>query len=175
MHLDLDGVVLRRPRPDDAADLARLANDRSVWRNVRDTFPHPYTLEHAQGFIARNGGEQPVEQGCVLAIEVEGGFAGACGVHPKNDVYARTAEVGYWLGAPFRGRGVATRAVRALVELAFARGPWVRLEAGVFSWNEASARVLEKNGFLRESVQRRSVFKDGQLIDAALYVKFRDP
>lgn len=175
MRIDLDGVTLRRPRPDDAADLARLANDRNVWRNMRDAFPHPYTLEHAHGFIARNGVDQPVGSGCVLALEVEGRFAGACGLHPKSDVYARTAEVGYWLGAPFQGRGLATKAVGALVGLAFAQGPWVRLEAGVFSWNEASARVLEKNGFVRESVQRQSVFKDGQLIDAALYVKLKAP
>lgn len=175
MHIELDGLRLRRPRPDDAADLARLGNDRSVWRNMRDAFPHPYTLEHAHGFIARNGTEQPVELGCVLALEVEGRFAGACGLHPQSDVYSRTAEVGYWLGAPFHGRGFATKAVGALVELAFSQTRWVRLQAGVFSWNEASARVLEKNGFVREAVQRQSVFKDGQLIDASMYVKLKAP
>jgi RimJ/RimL family protein N-acetyltransferase len=114
-----------------------------------------------------------VSKGCVLALEVNGAFAGACGLHPMSDVYARCAEVGYWLGRPFHGRGLATKALGALVKLAFEQTNLERLQAGVFEWNPASARVLEKCGFQRESVQRRSVFKDGQLIDAWLYVRLR--
>jgi RimJ/RimL family protein N-acetyltransferase len=61
-----------------------------------------------------------------------------------------------------------------LSDFAFERLDLVRLQAGVFAWNPASARVLEKCGYHREAVHRGSVFKDGQLIDAHLYVRLRD-
>jgi [ribosomal protein S5]-alanine N-acetyltransferase len=77
-------------------------------------------------------------------------------------------------GTPFRGRGLATQALRAVTDFAFAQLPLVRLQAGVFAWNPASARVLEKCGYHREAVHRKSVFKDGQLIDAFLYVRLKD-
>ncbi len=171
MHLQLDGVVLRPVQPSDAQRLTVLANDRNVWRNMRDLFPHPYTLEHARGFIERQQNPERTER--VFAIEVDGQFAGATGVHPLTDVYSRGAEIGYWLGAPFHGRGIATKAVGGATKYAFEVMKLERLQAGVFEWNLASARVLEKNGFQREAVLKKSVFKDGQLIDSFLYAKLR--
>lgn len=148
-----------------------LANDRNIWRNMRDLFPHPYTVAHAHAFIERQQLPERTER--VFAIEVDGQFAGATGVHPLTDVYSRGAELGYWLGAPFHGRGVATTAVAAMTTFAFEVMKLERLQANVFEWNPASARVLEKNGFVREAVQRKSVFKDGQLIDAFLYARLK--
>lgn len=170
MRIDLDGVSLRPVVPADAEPFARLANDREVWRNMRDAFPHPYTLEHAQQFIARqaNAGDAKV-----FGLEVDGVLAGACGVHPLTDVYSRGAEVGYWLGRPFHGRGVMTKALRGLTCFAFDVMKLERLQAGVFEWNQASMRVLEKAGYVREAVLRKSVFKDGQLIDSFLFAKLR--
>lgn len=166
MRIDLGALVLRAFTPDDAEALVPLANDRAVWRNVRDAFPHPYGLEHAKGFI-----EHVAKPGFVFAIETDGELAGACGVHPFTDVHAHGAEIGYWLGRRFHGRGMATRAVGALTEHAFSTLRLVRLQASVFEWNQASARVLEKNGYVREAVLRKSVMKDGQLIDASLYAR----
>lgn len=171
MRIDLEGLALRAVSPDDADALVRLANDRSVWRNMRDLFPHPYTAQHAQEFIARQSAPPSPSSGRVFIIEVDGALAGACGVHPLTDVYARGAEIGYWLGAPFRGRGVATKSVGALTRFGFEELKLARLQAGVFEWNQASARVLEKNGYEREAVLKKSVFKDGQLIDSFLYAK----
>ncbi len=71
----------------------------------------------------------------------------------------------------FWGRGIAKEAARAVINHAFAHFPLQRLEAGVFEWNLASMRVLENLGFLRESVLRKSVVKDGQLIDRVLYAR----
>lgn len=170
VRLELDGLVLRPLAPEDAGEFARLANNREVWRNRRDGFPHPYTLEHAQAFIAR---QLEPSRARVFCIEVDGAIAGACGVHPLDDVYARSAEVGYWLGRSFHGRGIATKAVGALTRFAFAELPLDRLQAGVYAWNPASARVLEKNGYVREAVLRDSVFKDGQLIDSFLYARLK--
>lgn len=170
MRIELSTVALRTFSEADAEALVPLANDRQVSRNMRDLFPFPYGLEHARGFLEKVN--QP-GFGHVFAIEVEGALAGACGVHPMSDVYAKGAEVGYWLGRRFHGRGIATTAIGALTRYGFETLQLERLEARVFAWNLASARVLEKNGYVREGVLRNSVFKEGQLIDSWLYAKLR--
>lgn len=166
MRIESGTLVLRAFSLADAEALVPLANDRSVWRNMRDAFPHPYALEHAKAFI-----EHVAKPGYVFAIEHQGHLAGACGIHPFSDVYAHGAEIGYWLGAPFHGKGLATLALGALTRHGFEDLGLKRLKAAVYEWNPASARVLEKNGYVREAVMKRSVFKDGQLIDAWLYAK----
>jgi RimJ/RimL family protein N-acetyltransferase len=92
---------------------------------------------------------------------------------PGEGVYAKTARFGYWLGEPYWQRGITTAAVRATAEFIFANSEIVRLEAPVFEWNPASMRVLEKCGFARECVLRRSVEKDGQIIDVVMYALLR--
>lgn len=172
MILDLGTCSLRTPRSTDAASLARYANNRNVSRNLRDAFPFPYRIEDAHLFIAKF--TSPEHKGLVLCIDIGGEAVGAVGAHPLDDVYRRSAEIGYWLGQPFWGRGLASVAVRALSEQAFACMPdVVRLQASVFGWNPASARVLEKAGYEREGVLRQSVFKDGVLADAFMYALLR--
>ena len=99
---------------------------------------------------------------------------GSIGLSPGQDVHRYTAELGYWLAEPFWGRGIVSRAVTALTAHAFSqRTDLVRIQAAVFSWNAASARVLEKAGYQREGVLRQSVFKDGVLGDSYMYAKLR--
>jgi RimJ/RimL family protein N-acetyltransferase len=104
-----------------------------------------------------------------FAIAVGDEAIGVIGLHPGRDVHRRSAEIGFWLGEPFWGRGIATRAVRALTARAFERTKLVRIHAHVFEWNEASARVLEKAGYALEGRLRKSVFKDGRIIDQLLF------
>jgi len=86
------------------------------------------------------------------------------------------AEIGYWIGRPFRGQGYAREAVRALLRLAFGPLGLVRIEAGVFPGNAASMRVLRANGFRREGRMRQEVRKDGVGRDVVLYARLRgDP
>ena len=110
----------------------------------------------------------------LLAIEVDGVAAGGIAVTLLDDVYHRTAEVGYWLGEPFWGRGIMTDAVSAIVPVAFERFPIVRLQAGVFANNPASMRVLAKCGFVREAVLKDAITKNGVLLDEVMHVRFRD-
>ena len=77
--------------------------------------------------------------------------------------------MGYWLGEPFWGRGLMTDVVRAFTEFALREFSLQRLEAGVYEWNPASARVLEKAGYRLEGTLRRSMIKDGQVIDRLIY------
>ena len=79
-----------------------------------------------------------------------------------------TVELGYWLFVDARGRGVATRAVRALVEDSHSRGV-VRVEAHVRLGNIASERVLERAGFEREGVKRKLLRHGGARVDATLF------
>lgn len=89
-------------------------------------------------------------------------------------MHRRSAEIGYWLGEPFWGRGIATAAVIAVTGYAFTRHDLVRLHAGVFEWNPASARVLEKAGYSLEGRLRKSVTKNGETIDQLLYATIRE-
>ena len=166
MEIRLSTCTLRPWRRGDEPSLARHANNRKVWRNLRDAFPHPYTAEHASAWVASNLGVVPVRN---LAIEVDGEVAGSIGVSPFADVYARSAEIGYWVAEAHWGGGIATEAVRAVTEHGFRAFGVGRIQAAVFAWNEASMRVLEKCGYAREGVLAKSVFKDGELIDSVLY------
>lgn len=168
MELKLQGCKIRNWHSADAGYLARYANNRNVWRNLRDAFPHPYTLSDAREFIRfASFGHPPTH----FAIEIDGVAAGSIGLVLRSDVYRRTAEIGYWLGEPFWGQGIATRAVTGLTEYAFANLDLVRVYAGVFEWNEASKRVLEKSGFIQEARLRKGAFKDGQIIDELIYAR----
>ena len=166
METSLATCRLRPLTAADAPSLAVQANNRKIWRNVRDAFPHPYIESDASEFIARVN-DQPGPP--VLAIEIDGLAVGTVGVRLKDDIETGTGEIGYWLGESYWGRGIATDAVRALVKYAVAEYRLHRLEAWVYAWNPASARVLEKCGFQREGTMRRSAVKDGQLIDRWLY------
>jgi ribosomal-protein-alanine N-acetyltransferase len=137
---------------------------------MREIFPSPYTIDDARRFITMATGLTP---GLLLAIDVQGKAVGGIGIHPLEDVYRGTAEIGYWLGEPFWGKGIVTESVRALVPVAFDQTGVVRIQAGIFSDNPASMRVLEKCGFVREAVHRNAITKHGVVMDEMLYVRFR--
>jgi RimJ/RimL family protein N-acetyltransferase len=171
-EIRLERCTLRAWRAGDEASLARHANNRKVWINMRDVFPHPYTAEDARWWVERGSrGEGLVNWAVVVGAEAVGGF----GLIRKGDVERRTAAVGYWLGESYWGRGIATEALRAVTDWAFAHLDVVRLEAGVFSWNPASARVLEKAGYTLEARHRQAVTKDGRTTDQLLYARLRAP
>lgn len=96
---------------------------------------------------------------------------GGIGIDRGEGVHEKSGHFGYWLGEAYWGRGIMTAAVRATAEHALTRLGLVRLEAPVFAWNPASMRVPEKCGFVREGVLRRSVYKDGEIIDSVLYAR----
>jgi [ribosomal protein S5]-alanine N-acetyltransferase len=170
MRLDCGLCVVRDWTVGDNTSLVRFANNRNVWRNLTHRFPHPYTDADADSWLASLGKKS---RSTHWAIEVGGKVAGGIGVELGEGVHARSGRLGYWLGQPYWGRGIMTAAVRATSDHVFASFGLARLEASVFEWNPASMRVLEKCGFVREGVLKRSVLKDGQLIDAVLYARIR--
>ncbi len=168
MHFDCGSAVVRPWQDGDRAALVRFGNNRKVWRNLRDRFPHPYTDAEAVGWLALAKSE-PDKAG--WAIEVDGQAVGGIGLVPLEDVHARCAHIGYWLGEPYWGRGIMTAVVRRISDHALGELGFLRLEAPVYAWNPASMRVLEKCGYAREGVLRKSVLKDGEVIDSVLYAK----
>lgn len=162
---------LRSYRYGDAPVLQRLANNPRVAANLRDRFPNPYTLQDARQWIELMLELRPETN---FVIAADGELCGTIGMQIGEDVHRIDAELGYWLGEPYWGRGIATSAVRVFGDWAFERFPLLeRLHAFVFQANPASARVLEKSGFALEGRLRRSVLKRGLVLDQLLYARLR--
>ena len=106
-----------------------------------------------------------------FAIVADDELVGGIGIDPFDDERRYVAHIGYWLGRPFWGRGIATAACGALTEFALGERGFVRLETSVYAPNVASMRVLEKCGYVREGFMRKAVFKRGEVLDAYLYAK----
>lgn len=155
----------------DADALVALANNRKIFDNVRDMLPHPYGMHDAIWFIDACGKDNPPFN---LAIETGGEFCGMIGIVPQKDVHRLGAEIGYWIGEPYWGRGIATRAVAAMIDYAFTQFPFIRLYAGIFAHNSASMRVLEKNGFIKEGIGRKAIFKNGVVTDEHRYALLKE-
>jgi [ribosomal protein S5]-alanine N-acetyltransferase len=166
MEIVLSRCRLRPYREGDRASIARYADNRRIWINMRDRFPHPYTLADADAWIRRVAGEKPPTQ---CGIEVEGEAVGGIGLTLQEDVHRCSAELGYWLGEPFWGRGIMSEVVPAFTAYAFATFDLCRVYATVFEWNPASARIVEKAGYVLEGRLRKSVTKDGRTIDQLMY------
>jgi RimJ/RimL family protein N-acetyltransferase len=171
IEIDAGLCVLRAWRDEDAARIPELANDPEVARYMHEHFPHPYTLGDARAWIARVATFDP---GLQFAIVVDGRPAGGIGFQRREGWARRSLQIGYWLGRAYWGRGIATAATRAICAYGFDRfGEVVRIDTQVFAPNVASARVLEKAGFVREGHLRRAVAKDDRDYDTYLYAQVR--
>ena len=170
MRLVLKNCTVRPWRLGDAESLARHANNRKVWLALRDLFPHPYTTQDAHEFLQRATSEHPTTKFC---IEIDGVAAGGIGIQIGEDVHRHTATLGYWLGEDFWRRGIMTEVVTAFTDFWFDNFPLHRISAEVFANNPASARVLEKAGFVFEGRLKNDVIKDEELLDSLLYAKTR--
>lgn len=165
--------ILRPWRREDADDVAKYANNEKIARNLRDVFPHPYTLTDAENFV-NSCVEADESRQLFRAIEVDGRAVGSISLCLGGDVYARTAELGYWLAEAYWGRGIMTEAVRQICREGFARWDIVRIYAEPFAHNAPSRRVLEKAGFTLEGILRQSVFKRYELCDSCMYALLRE-
>ena len=132
-------------------------------------FPHPYALADAESFVRGTLKEEPRNH---FLIEVDGAIAGGVGITPHSGEILGVAEFGYWLAPPYWGRGIMTQAAGVFARVALRERGLRRLEAHVFSANLASARVLEKCGFIKEAVlKERYIDRDDRILDAILFAK----
>jgi RimJ/RimL family protein N-acetyltransferase len=170
MLLELSDLKVRSWRKDDLQALLRHANNAKIAANLRDQFPHPYTRRDGIDFLDFARSQEPE---CAFAIEFGDEAVGGVGFLVGRDIARMSAEMGYWLSEDFWGRGIATRAVTAMSEWAFDHYKLTRVFAMAFAHNSASIRVLEKSGFEREGVMRRSAIKNGAIVDQVLFAKVR--
>lgn len=164
----INHVFLRPWKPEDAGALASICNNKKIWLNVRDRFPHPYTVKDAVEWIAFTSSQKPVQN---FAILYKDHVAGSIGITLKEDIYRKTIEIGYFIGEAFWGKGIATQAVAHLLNYIGHHFDVVRVSAEVFEHNNASMKVLEKNGFHLECIRKKAVVKNNQVMDDYVWVK----
>ena len=165
-----DMIELRPYRDDDIDRLVLLADNERVSRYLTDRFPYPYTRADAQWWITAGAREIHTE---AWAIELDGELIGGIGITVQDGWRQHVAEIGYWLGEPYWGRGLAAEAVRRVTALTFENPPIDKIFAPVLGPNFASMRVLEKNGYQCEGVLREEVFKRGSRHDLHIFAILR--
>jgi ribosomal-protein-alanine N-acetyltransferase len=166
MELTCGKCKVRSWHPEDVESIVRHANNRKVWLHLRDRFPYPYTKTDARNWIQISLSTQPETN---FAIDVSGEAIGGISFDVQTDVERYSAEVGYWLGEEYWGQGIMTSVLKVTTPYAIETYQLNRIYAVPFTHNIASMRVLEKAGYTRECMMRRSAFKDGRFVDEALY------
>lgn len=169
MVLESGNITLRHFRDNDDQRLAELANNEKIGINLRDGFPFPYRIEDARKFIALFKNHPSY-----FAIEFNGEYVGNISLVPLENVYRRTAEIGYFLGEPYWNRGIMTHAVNLITDFGFKVLDMVRIHTGVYEYNPASQRVLEKCGYIKEAVFRKNICKNEQMYDEIRFAKIRE-
>ncbi len=170
MTIPFEGGELRPLTAADKPVFTTLINDRSIWLQLTDGVAHPYTLAHTDAFFGRIDVQPPFVMGITSGAEL----VGLVGAHPMADIERNTAEIGYWIGSSFQGRGLATKALRAIIPYAFSTLGKRRLQARVFEGNAASMRVLARCGFTPEGILRKAVTKDGCELDLHVFGLLKD-
>lgn len=157
--------TLRKWAETDAEQLTSIANNKKIAQFMTDRFPHPYQLENAHAFITMAG-----QSTSIFAIDIEGKVVGGVGLHPQTDIQQKNMEIGYWLAEPLWGQGMATQAVQQIVTYGFDTFPEVnRIFGRVFGNNPASAKVLQKAGFVLEATFEKTLVKYNQEIDELIF------
>jgi len=159
-------VSLRAFIKEDRQALASLCNNKNIWDNVRDYLPHPYTLKDADAFIEFCTNTDTAKN---FAITYKNELAGTVGIEPQKDVYRLSAELGYWIGEPFWGKGIATKAVKLITNYGNKELGIIRFFSSVFDFNKGSMRVLEKAGFELEGIGKKAIIKNDVICDEYKY------
>ncbi len=159
-------IKIRKLELSDTLELAKLANNKNVWNNLRDYIPYPYSESDAETFINFTQTQNPQQS---FGIECNNELCGVISLILQNDVYRKSAEIGYWIGQPYWGNGIATKAVKLITQYGLKKLNLIRIYAGVFENNIASMRTLEKNGYSKEGVFRKAIIKNGKTLDEHRY------
>src|ERR1700761_1738378 len=166
MELKGTGFIIREWKRGDEIALQKNANNPKVSGCLMDRFPSPYTMDDAILWVNNLINQNPLVN---LAITINDEVIGGIGLEPRQDVYRKTAILGYWLSEELWGRGIMPEAVKLVTTYAFTQLDFIRIQASVYSKNPASMRVLEKSGFVKEGIMRNAVTKNGVVMDEHLY------
>ena len=172
--LETPRLILRPYTMDDAERLTELLQDPEIHRWTA-SIPFPYTIDHAREFISQRVSDESNDSSFVWAItgRDDGQLMGAMGLHDVLSDQGR-AELGYWLGADYRGNGYATEAARRVISWCFEVGEFHRIQATHFPGNQGSAGVMRNIGMQEEGLLRGYGFKNGEHQDLYLRAILRD-
>lgn len=164
--IDLGNIKLRNWQEKDINSLSKNANNKKIWNNLRDSFPYPYTKLAAKQWIKIANMDNPITN---FAIEYNEKAIGGIGIIIQSDIFIKNAEIGYWIGEKYWNKGIASIALKAMVEYSFNHFDIIRLYAHVFETNYASIKVLKKCGFIEEARLESSVYKNNIIQDCFIY------
>ncbi len=171
IRLELEKCIVRTLKIEDAESIANNGNNPKIAAKMRDVFPSPYKIDTARAWI--NMTLLPINKDWVNAIEVKGKAVGVASVLFKDDIYKNNAEIGYWIGEDYWGKGIVSEAIKALADYTLENTKVTRFYAEVFDNNKASARVVEKAGFIYECTHKKAITKNGEILDSHIYTKNR--
>ncbi len=155
-----------------ANDFARLANNKNIAQNMRDTFPNPFNTVTAEWLI-RDFINADISNTLAVAIVVDDNIAGSIAAYKRDDVYSKSCELGYFLGEQYWGNGIITNAIMQISDMAFDKLDVVRIVAEPFVDNIGSRRALEKAGYCLEGILKKNVYKYGEFHDSCIYALTR--
>lgn len=165
-------ITLRAVRGSDIEEIYEACQDPLIPRFT--TVPSPYTLTHAQFFVQEQEPARFASKSELLFVITEGyeteeRFCGLISFHSVS-LGNHAAEIGYWIAAPARGKGIGSTAATLITEYGFQTMGFRRIEALVDVDNEASKALLQKVGYQLEGIMRQKVTRDnGEQIDMALF------
>ncbi|MCF6209368.1 MAG: GNAT family N-acetyltransferase [Gammaproteobacteria bacterium] len=159
-------IELRDFEQRDIEVLGKLLNNKNVTQYLTTRIAQPYTTQDAEWWV--NTGSKA---GIAKAIDVDGTLVGVISITIGDYENARSAEIGYWLGEDYWEEGIATKAVDKMTNYVFSNSEIVRLFAPVFAPNKESMHVLEKCGYIKEGIFKKSIFKGGKYLDEHIFAK----
>ena len=159
---------IRKWRIEDKNILAEIANNKNVLDNLRDGIPYPYTIKDAEEFITSMLAADESKT-FAFAITVDNVVIGSIGAFRCDNIHFQSAEVGYYLGEPYWGKGYATNAVVQICKYIFENTDIIRIFAEPFAHNIASCCVLEKAVFQFEGTLHSNAVKNGKVLDMKMY------
>lgn len=169
--MERPAVHFRKWKYEDKDSLLKYANNKKIFDNMRDMYPYPYTSEAADNYLKRATGDEAIK---IFAIEINGEAAGSIGIFPKDDIEKLNAEVGYWIAEEYWGKGVATQALKFIIDYGFSTFAVDRIFAIPFPHNIASQKVIQKSGMALEAIIKDSLIKNGMVMDQLIYAIRRD-
>ncbi len=159
--ITISNILSLRPlKLSDAESIAKYANNKNVWINLTDMFPHPYYVNDAVSFINSQKDINPPQ---VFAIIYKIKAVGTVGLSISSENKELCVDLGYWIGEKFWNKGIMTQVIKEMLKFGFKTYKTVDcISAYVFTYNKASIRILEKAEFVRDNKMNKSISKGGE-------------
>ena len=159
--ITISNILYLRPlKSSDAESIAKYANNKNVWINLTDMFPHPYSVNDAVSFI---NSQKEIKPPQVFAIIYKNIAVGTVGLSSNTENKELCCDLGYWIGEEFWNKGIMTRVIKKMVKFGFKTYKTVDcISAYVFTYNRASIKILEKTGFIKDNKLNKSISKGGE-------------